>query len=108
MIEFENMKIFLIKPRIEADIYELYLQKNAQLEFIDFAFIRDYKTSIFMNTIFRNIKENKNLDTLEESDDEEDFENISPDKYVYLDKIVEINCVYNNRFKKWIPQKLAK
>ena len=35
-----------------------------------------------MNNIFRNIKENTNLDALEESDDEEEFENISLDKYV--------------------------
>ena len=35
-----------------------------------------------MNTLFRNIKENQNLDALEESDDEEEFENISLDKFV--------------------------
>ena len=34
--------------------------------------IPDYKTSVFMNDLFRTIKENKNLDLLEESDDEED------------------------------------
>ena len=104
VIKFENMKTFLVKARIQPDIYELYLQNDSKLDFVDFAFIRDYKTSVFMNNIFRNIKENKNLDTLEESDDEEDFENTDRDKYVFLDKILKINCVYNNRFKKWIPQ----
>ena len=39
-----------------------------------------------MNSLFRNIKENRNLDLLEESDDEEEFENTSLDKFVDLDK----------------------
>ena len=108
IIKLENAQKFLIKATLKADIYKLYRKINNELKFIDFAFIRDYKTSVFMNNIFRNIKENTNLDALEESDDEEEFENISLDKYVYLDKIVEINCVYNNRFKKWIHKKLVK
>ena len=56
-----------------------------------------------MNSIFRKIKENYDLDKLEESDDEEEFENISEDKYVFLDKQEKFNCVYNNRFKRWVP-----
>ena len=104
---FENTQNFIVKAKISPDIYELYQKINNELQFFDYAFIRDYKTSVFMNNIFRNIKENRNLDALEESDDEEEFENISADKYVFLDKIVQINCVYNNRFKKWIPQKLV-
>jgi len=106
-IKFENTQNFIVKAKISADIYELYQKINNELQFFDYAFIRDYKTSVFMNNIFRNIKENRNLDALEESDDEEEFENISADKYVFLDKIVTINCVYNNRFKKWIPKKLV-
>ena len=39
-----------------------------------------------MNKIFRNIKENDKLDALEESDDEDEFENDKSDKFVYLDK----------------------
>ena len=35
-----------------------------------------------MNSLFRNIKENKNIDYIEESEDESDFENTSEDKYV--------------------------
>ena len=58
------------------DIYELHHLNNNTLEFYDYAFIRDIKTSIFMNSLFRNIKENQNLDFLEESDDEEEFQNI--------------------------------
>ena len=33
-----------------------------------------------------------NLDALEESDDEDEFENINDDKYVDLDKCVKMEC----------------
>jgi hypothetical protein len=56
-----------------------------------------------MNKLFRNIKENQNLDTLEESDDEEEFENDKIDKFVYINKTFKMNCLYNSKFKKWTP-----
>ena len=43
-----------------------------------------------MNSIFRNIKENRNLDLLEESDDEDEFENINLDKYLLNKKIMKM------------------
>ena len=60
-----------------------------------------------MNKLFRNIKENDNLDKLEESDDEEEFENESKNRFVFLDKEYNMICLYNNKFKKWYPIKLA-
>jgi hypothetical protein len=60
-----------------------------------------------MNKLFRNIKENYNLDTLEESDDEEDFENVAIDKYVHLDKSYRMVCYYMKKINKWVPVKLA-
>jgi len=56
-----------------------------------------------MNSLFRNIKENINLDALEESDDEEEFENISLDKFVDLDKKYVMKCLYLHNFKSWKP-----
>tara|TARA_Y100000588_G_C14184136_1_gene895079 strand:+ start:452 stop:1363 length:912 start_codon:yes stop_codon:yes gene_type:complete len=106
-ISIRKEKIFLVKPQIMDDIYELYHMKNNELEFFDYAFIRDYKTSVFMNSLFRKIKENKNLDALEESDDEDEFEDVRPDKYVFLEKTLKISCMYNSRFKKWKPYKIA-
>ena len=73
------------------------------IEKYNYANIPDFKTSVYMNFLFRNIKENKNLDTLEESDDEEEFQNISEDKYVYLDKSFCMKCVYNKLHKRWTP-----
>jgi hypothetical protein len=61
-----------------------------------------------MNKLFRKIKENTNLDALEESDDEEEFENDNEDKYVYLDRTYNMVCDYNYKFKKWTPIRIAK
>ena len=53
-----------------------------------------------MNNIFRNIKENKNLDLIEESDDEEDFEDTRIDKYlIHKTEPVKMKCEYNYKFK---------
>lgn len=103
-----NRMVFKIKPDIQFDIYYLYcLNERDEEEFYNIAHIPDYKTSVFMNNLFRNIKENANLDALEESDDEEEFENDREDKYVYLKNEYNIECVYNYKFKKWVPIKLA-
>jgi len=94
---------FIIKATIYPDIYELYYNNQDKLIPYKVACIPDYKTSVFMNNIFRNIKENANLDTLEESDDEEEFENISEDKYVDLEKAIKFSCVYLKYYNSWKP-----
>lgn len=101
-------KVFKIRPDIQNDIYHLYSlnDKNEFIEF-DIACIPNYVTSVMMNKLFRNIKENNNLDALEESDDEEEFENEKDDKYVYLDKEYDMVCAYNNKFKKWVPLRVV-
>ena len=60
-----------------------------------------------MNKLFRNIKENNNLDALEESDDEAEFENDREDKFVFLDRAFKMVCQYNYKFKRWMPLSLA-
>jgi hypothetical protein len=99
--------IFKITPDIEPDIYNLFIYKNGKEEYYDFAFIPDYKTSVMMNKLFRKIKENDNLDSIEESDDEAEFEDQREDKYVFLDKSYKMNCIYNSKFKRWVPINLA-
>ena len=97
-------KTFLIKATIINDIYNLYaLDENDKLQRYKNSYIPDYKTSVFMNNHFRNIKENINLDALEESDSEEEFENMSIDKFVDLEKTEIIKCVYNSKFNGWVP-----
>jgi hypothetical protein len=60
-----------------------------------------------MNKLFRNIKENINLDALEESDDEDEFQNEKIDRFVNLDLSHNMICSYNYKFKKWFPIRLA-
>ena len=99
--------VFKITPEVEPDIYNLWIYNNGQEEYYDVAFIPNYETSVFMNKLFRNIKENANLDALEESDDEGEFEDNREDKFVYLDRSFKIQCEYNAKFKRWIPVRLA-
>ena len=107
-IKLNLNKTFLIKANVEDDIYDLYY-KNAknELEKYTSAIIPDYKTSVWMNSLFRNIKENNNLDALEESDDEDEFENILDDKFVNMEKEYKILCVYLSKFNSWKPEKLS-
>lgn len=95
--------VFRVTADIQSDIYNLFVNKDGKEEFLDYAFIPDYETSVLMNNLFRNIKENANLDALEESDDEDEFENDRSDKYVYLDRSFKMNCKFNYKFKKWMP-----
>jgi len=96
--------VFKVKPDLLNDIYHLYCSDNQVYEF---ACIPDYTTSVMMNGLFRNIKENNNLDALEESDDEDEFQNENADRFVFLDKQYNMICGYNYKFKKWHPLRLA-
>ena len=103
--------LFKVKADIQTDIYKLYCtSKNTGINggdyFYDNAYIPDYKTSVMMNQIFRKIKENANLDAIEESDSEDEFESEKIDKFVDLNKEVNMTCVYHYKFKRWVPKKI--
>jgi len=98
--------IFKVSADLQNDIYHLHaFGKDKELVFYNIAFIPSYNSSIFMNKLFRNIKENENIDFIEESDDEDDFQNINLDKHVDLNKIYNIEFSFNFKFKKWMPIK---
>jgi hypothetical protein len=106
-IQKEIYATFTIKTCIDEDIYELYYYSNEnKMKKYNYAYIPDYKTSIYMNSLFRNIRENINLDYIEESEDEETFEDISLDKYVDLEKKINIKCKYVPKMKMWKPLKI--
>jgi hypothetical protein len=96
--------IFNVKAGLAADNYNLYTAENT---FYETAMVPTYKCSVMMNALFRTIKENANLDLLEESDDEDEFENGQMDKFVDLEKTIAMECVYSKRFKKWQPVKIV-
>lgn len=102
-----DIVVFRVKPDMQNDIYHLFCIENNNFLYYDVAFIPDYTTSVMMNKLFRNIKENQNLDALEESDDEGEFEDERPDRFVDLNKEFNMNCKFNYKFKKWYPVSLA-
>jgi len=99
--------VFNVKADVQNDIYHLYCKHDTSLENYNVAFIPNYTTSVMMNKLFRNIKENINLDALEESDDEDEFQNEKEDRFVNLEKTYNMMCSYNYKFKKWTPLRLA-
>jgi hypothetical protein len=96
-------KVFKIIAETQNDIYTLYDDNDIEC---GLACIPTYEVSKMMNSLFRNIKENRCLDSLEESDDEEEFENVSLDKFI-VDKsrVIKMECQYVPKFKKWLPIK---
>lgn len=107
--QYKKQTVFEIVADHQYDVYHLYAFNNTTTAdnnkriFVDVAFIPDYQTSKMMNRIFRKIKENDNLDYIEESDDDEEFNNQNIDKYVILNKKEKFECQFHNKFKKWIP-----
>jgi hypothetical protein len=100
--------VFLVKPDLQDDIYHLYTYGDGgEYVFHGYAGIQSYESSVMMNKLFRKIKENDNLDALEESDDEEEFENVDEYKYVKIDTSHRIVCKYMPKINKWLPQRLA-
>lgn len=98
--------VFLVKADAQDDIYHLYTLNDKKEEtYYSIAHIKDYQTSVMMNSLFRIIKENDNLDSLEESDDEEEFQDEDNDKFLKKNIEYKMICTYNYRFKKWCPYK---
>jgi len=106
--QYKYPTVFQVTPDIQFDIYHLFAcGKDNQPVYYNIAYIPNYKSSVFMNGLFRNIRENKNLDYIEESDDEEDFQNMNIDKYVHIEKVLLMECVFNRKFKRWTPIKVV-
>lgn len=100
--------VFNVTADLQLDLYHLYAFKQSNPSvYCGLAGVQSLKTSMFMNRIFRRIRENDNLDLAEESEDETDFENTDANKYVNLDAVVRVECVFNQKHKKWIPVRLS-
>jgi len=96
--------IFKVVAGLSDDLYYLYCANNNEHVFHNTASVNTYKSSVYMNNLFRKVRENRNLDLIEESEDEDDFENMNDDKFVDLEKSVYMMCSYNRKFGKWIPK----
>ena len=100
--------VFNVTADPQLDLYHLYAYGPTAPVYCGLACIQSLDTSVFMNSIFRRIRENDNLDLAEESEDESDFENTDTHKYVNLDVILQMECAFNSKHRKWMPVRLAK
>jgi hypothetical protein len=101
---YRKNAFFYVKADIAYDVYYLgSVDMNGDIQFFQHSLIMNYKTSILLNSLFRKIRENLCLDSIEESDDESDFENIREDKYVDLEKQILMECTFHSKFKRWMP-----
>ena len=103
---FDKSIVLLVRPDPQNDIYKFFCTHSGTAQEDGRLNIPDYKTSVMMNSLFRNIKENVNLDTLEESDSEEEFENINDDKYI-TKKELNMVCSFNSSIRRWEPVKVS-
>jgi hypothetical protein len=106
--QYKFSTVFEVRPDVQFDVYHLFAfgKSNAPV-YYNIAYVPDYKTSVFLNGLFRNIRENRNLDYIEESDDEDDFQNVDTAKYVDLNKVVLMECSFHRKFKRWVPIRVA-
>ena len=108
----EKQKIietFKVEASSQNDIYYASYYDSKKRELVKHPkslLIPTYTTSVLMNTLFRDIKENRNLDSLEESDSEDEFQNTSNEKFLKQNKQLYMRCMFNIKFKKWSPIEL--
>ena len=103
---YKSEAVFRVMADIQSDIYLLYAYNDAaetKFDFVDIAYIGSFKDRVFMNSLFRNIRENLNIDYGEESEDEDMFQNTNVDKYVDLKREYIMVCAFHQKFKKWVP-----
>ena len=103
---YKSEAVFRVMADIQSDIYLLYAYNDTaetKFDFVDIAYIGSYKDRVFMNSLFRNIRENLNIDYGEESEDEDMFQNTNVDKYVDLKREYRMVCAFHQKFKKWVP-----
>lgn len=102
--QYQKDTVFSVQADPADDIYRLYtFGPNRTLLFYDFCMVPDYETSKKMNSLFRRLRENQNLDWIEESDDEDETNNST----LLEQQHRLITCRFHTKFRKWVPIDLA-
>ena len=103
--QYRHPTVFMIMANERSDIYTMFVGAGVDAPpiYYDYLYLPTYASSVFMNSIFRRIRENENIDYIEESEDEEEFENVHPTKNVFLKKRILMECVFSFKMKQWIP-----
>lgn len=105
--QYRQPTVFRVSADLQYDIYHLYVHgRHKSPEFYDTAYIANYRASVYMNGLFRTIKENVNLDWIEQSDDETEFQDIREERFVDLKKALFMECIFHPKFKRWMPMRV--
>ena len=94
---------FRVVADIRDDVYHMFAYSGSNPVYVNVAYIGTREQSKYMNSLFRKIKENINIDYGEESDDEETFQDMRVDKYVDLAREHMVECAFNRKFRMWEP-----
>jgi hypothetical protein len=89
-VDQTTMKLFWIHSTDLRDIYEVYTLENV---YHSIAHVDTHKRSVMLNKMF---KKEVTLDSIEDSDEEEEFETIR----------IKMFCKWNETVKKWVPIKI--
>jgi hypothetical protein len=101
-LAYKSPAIFAVTPDDQYDVYHLHAYRNPQEPRVQIgvAGIPTLRLSALLNRLFRNIRENDNIDYAEESEDEADFEESI---YTFKDRVILMECIFDSKTKKWVP-----
>jgi hypothetical protein len=99
---YRSPAVFAVTPDEQYDVYYLHAYRNSQEPRVQIgvAGIPSLRLSALLNRLFRNIRENDNIDYVEESEDEDDFEEAV---YTFKDRVLLMECTFDAKTKKWVP-----
>ena len=100
---YSKNAVFRVVADIRDDVYHMFAYSGSNSVYVNVAYIGTREQSKYMNSLFRKIKENINIDYGEESDDEETFQDMRVDKYVDLAREHMVECAFNRKFRMWEP-----
>ena len=100
---YSKNAVFRVVADIRDDVYHMFAYSGSNPVYVNVAYIGTREQSKYMNSLFRKIKENINIDYGEESDDEEMFQDMRVDKYVDLACEHMVECAFNRKFRMWEP-----
>ena len=101
-------QVFDVLPDERSDVYHLYrivvrCGDPSSSRYVGAACVPDMKTSVLLNSIFR---QQQQSDEDDEEDDEEE-ERVRPGKVVDLTRNVRMVCRHDPRFGRWVPMRRA-
>jgi hypothetical protein len=91
--------VFLVTAMRDQDIYTLSTSDGDSSRT---ACVQTLEDSARLNRLFRHVRETEDPDEQEISEDDERFEDVSPERYLSGGP-VSMECMYSSRFKKWAP-----